>query len=235
MDSARPCTMTLGGVCCMLDLVLRKEHRSLKAQHSELVESHMKQSDFDISSRRSTRLPDYDYGQAGAYFVTINAYHRKMLFGQIREGTMVPSSIGKMVQSCWEEIPLHFAGVEMDAFVMMPNHIHGVVVIGEAGVTGVPDEASEACLAPTGALGVRRASPSLAAIVGSFKSACSRRVRRIGLLHDSPLWQRNYYEHVIRNDADLNDVREYILGNPVRWLEDKENPNLKQVPQGAKD
>jgi len=138
-----------------------------------------------------------------------------MLFGQIEEGKAVSGKIGEIIRSCWEEIPLHFPSVEIDGFVVMPNHVHGIILISGVGA---------ACCAPTGALEARSPS-SLSAVVRSFKSSCSRCVSRLCLLQGGHLWQRNYYEHIIRNGADLNDVREYILNNPVQWSQDRENPD----------
>ena len=114
----------------------------------------------------------------------------------------------------WEEIPTHFRHVEIDAWVIMPNHVHGVIVIPDA-----PVGATHASPLPSGP-----PKRSLGAIVGAYKSAVSKHVNRLGLLSGRSIWQRNYYDHVIRDDAALARIRQYIADNPFRWAEDPENP-----------
>lgn len=147
--------------------------------------------DTHIHHRRSIRLKGYDYSAAGGYFVTVVTFRRECLFGEIVEGEIKVNALGRIVQECWNETPAHFPNVEIDSFVIMPNHIHGIVFIHEnVGATHASP------LLPS-----RGPSPrSLGAIVGSFKSAVSRRA---GLELDSAnIWQRNYYEHIIRNQPD---------------------------------
>ena len=168
--------------------------------------------------RRSIRLNEYDYSQSGAYFITICTYKRECLFGEIVDGEMQLNEFCEIVATCWDEVPHHFENVELDAFITMPNHVHGIVII-------------------TNSVGARHASPlqypqtprgpksqSLGAIVGSFKSTITKRINKIRSISCAPLWQRNYYEHIIRNEETLNRVREYILTNQLRWHLDRENP-----------
>ena len=161
--------------------------------------------------RHSLRLKGYDYSQAGAYFVTVCAHNRMCIFGAVDAAEIRLSEIGRTVGSCWEEIPEHFP-VSLDEWVVMPNHLHGIIIM-----------ADETPLATADALPVR---PALGAIVGGFKSATTKRVNEERRMERSPLWQRNFYEHVIRNEADLGRIRQYIVDNPVRWAEDPENPNV---------
>jgi putative transposase len=173
--------------------------------------------------RRSIRLPEYNYAQPGAYFITICAHQHACLFGTILDGEMQLNEMGRVVQACWDEIPAHFAQVELDAFVVMPNHVHGIVVICEDDSIG----ARHACVGATHASPLpRRANgpqpKSIAAIVGSFKSAVTKRMNELRNTPGAPVWQRNYYERIIRNEAELNAVREYIANNPQRWAEDEE-------------
>lgn len=170
---------------------------------------------FDLQKlhRRSIRLKGYDYSQAGAYFVTLVTYQRDCLFGEIRDAKMALNDFGTIADECWRAIPDHFQLVELGAHVIMPNHVHGVIVIRES-------------------VGARHASPlqpprgpaprSLGAIVGSFKSAVTKRIGRE--LNATGIWQRNYYEHIIRNEKDLQRITDYIETNPLRWNEDDENP-----------
>jgi putative transposase len=195
--------------------------------------------------RRSIRLQGYDYTQAGAYFVTICTQDRECLFGQVVGGEMVLNTYGRVIATFWQRSPRHSARVELDEWVVMPNHVHGIIVItgdvgrGEAspgiGSNGICASPFEPCLSTSGAS--RDASPlrgggnpagppsgSLGAIVGNFKSVTTRRINRIRKTPGARVWQRNYYERVIRDERGLNAVRRYIRNNPGRWSEDRENP-----------
>ncbi|MBW7995960.1 MAG: transposase [Candidatus Glassbacteria bacterium] len=168
------------------------------------------------SNRKNIRLPDFDYTSPGAYFVTISTKDSKCLFGDVIIGKMRLSAIGRIVSRCWEEIPNHCPLVTLDQFIVMPNHIHGLINIPE-------HTAGDACIAPTQRLS-GPAKGSLGAIIGPFKSAATR---EINLLRGSPgvqVWQRGYYERVIRKGDDLPDIREYILNNQLRWEIDREKP-----------
>ena len=171
--------------------------------------------------RRSIRLKDYDYSQSGAYFVTICLHNEKQhLFGEIADGEMQLSSYGRIIQECWDAIPMHFPTVELDAFVIMPNHLHGIILIVNDGTTHaspVPNTRHS----NTRPHGPKRGS--LDAIVGSFKSAASKHINR---LRDSPgakIWHRNYYETVMRHERMLNARRQYIESNPANWEFDEHN------------
>ena len=190
--------------------------------------------------RRSIRLKGYDYAQAGAYFVTICAAERARVFGEIQDGEVRLSEIREAVAACWDAIPAHFPDVDLDGFVVMPNHVHGIVVLT------APTEPTE--VTPTRADSTRanptratHASPlqggtprgpgarSVGAIVGSFKAAVSRQVNAQGGALGAVLWQRGYYEHVIRNERELDRIRAYIEANPARWAEDLENPDRRSL------
>jgi putative transposase len=186
--------------------------------------------------RRSLRLAGYDYSQAGAYFVTICTHGRVCLFGEVVGDTVRLSRMGEVVQACWEEMPEHYPGVEFDAFVVMPNHVHGIVVIADSesdhGVTP-----GDACIAPTMAggragratlgrqarVGAKRAT--LGRIVGSFKAASAKLVNERYGVAGAKLWQRGYHEHVIRSEAALDRIRRYIEENPLKWALDQDNPS----------
>lgn len=169
----------------------------------------------DRHHRKSIRIKEYDYTQAGAYFVTIVTYQRDSLFGDIDDGEMTLNAFGVIADECWRAIPEHFPFVELGAHVIMPNHVHGIIIIHE------PVGATHASPLPKQPRGP--APRSLGAIVGSFKSAVTR---RIGREHNATgIWQRNYYEHIIRDEKDLQRITDYIEANPSRWDEDDENPD----------
>ena len=155
--------------------------------------------------RRSMRLPGYDYTRPGAYFVTICALTH--LFGRVRGEEMVLSPIGVIARECWEEIPNHFEQVRLDTYVVMPDHVHGILVFR--------DDPGR-----TPAVG-RVCSGSLGAVVRSFKSAVAARVHAVRGSRDHPVWQRNYFDRIIRDTSDLERVRQYIRENPARWVRNR--------------
>lgn len=190
--------------------------------------------------RRSLRLRGYDYAQAGAYFITVCAYERACLFGEVLRGKMVINNFGRILEACWREIPAHFPDVALDAFVVMPNHIHGVVLIDRSvGASHVgarhalplpprPDHASP--LPSPESPGSKRTT--LGVVVGSFKSACTKRINESRSLPGTPVWQRNYYERILRSEDALNTVRGYIQTNPARWKDDRENTGRRLSRRG---
>jgi putative transposase len=173
-------------------------------------------NDPDQHLRSGLRLQGYDYSGAGAYFVTICTHNRVCAFGAVDDAAMQLNETGRIVASCWNEIPQHFSTIILDEWVIMPNHIHGIVII--------TDESSAEA---TRASPIR---PALGVVVGPFKSAATKRVNEWRRARGSPLWQRNYYEHVIRDEADLTRIRQYIADNPIRWADDPENPNGTSGP-----
>ena len=177
--------------------------------------------------RRSVRLQGYDYSQAGAYFVTICTVQQAELLGQVTDGGVQLNAYGQIVEDCWKQIPAHFPHASVDAYVVMPNHVHGTIIIdrAEAGSNGNPVGATHASPLPEN---VRPHGPrpgSLGAIVGAFKSAAARRINRRRGTPGTAVWQRNYYEHIVRSERALDAIREYIHQNPVRWELDRYNPS----------
>jgi REP element-mobilizing transposase RayT len=182
--------------------------------------------------RRSIRLKGYDYAQAGAYFITICAYQRACLFAQVENGTVVSSPYGRLAEQCWQVLPRDFPRVELDVFVVMPNHLHGIIVLagchtagrGEAFARRPPQPRST----PANASPLRSAygtqPGSLAAIVQNFKSVSTRKINRTRATPGMPVWQRNYHEHIIRDEDELSRIREYVVNNPLQWALDRENP-----------
>ena len=181
----------------------------------------------DIHHRHSIRLRDYDYSQAGAYFLTICTKDRECLFGEILDGGMRLDEYGSIVQECWDAVPKHFNDVQLDEYVVMPNHFHGIVIIaGDVGARhAVPLRMVEQFGKPV--------PNSLPTVIRSFKSAVTKKTNVIRGIHGIPLWQRNYYEHVMRNEEELNGFREYIHNNPMQWEMDEENPERNEREEGA--
>lgn len=163
------------------------------------------------------------------YFITICTQNRECLFGEITDGAMQVNFAGKMIQKWWSELIKKFKDIELDEFIIMPNHIHGIILINIVGATlcGRPDLMNEQ-YQKTGQ--PHRVAPTLGDIMDWFKTMTTNEYIVGVNMHGWPrfngkLWQRNYYEHIIRNGDDLNTIREYIAMNPMRWAEDEENPN----------
>jgi putative transposase len=191
-------------------------------------------SDRPRGHRRSIRLPGYDYTQAGAYFVTICTHGGECLFDD-------PALCG-VVETAWQALPRHFARLSLDARSVMPNHVHGILILSDTNMVGARHspaglprrQASHLVESPSTTEGPsRNASPlrmpsgapsgSLGAILGNFKSTTARRINRIRKTPGMPVWQRNYYEHIIRTERALSAIRGYIIDNPARWRLDRYN------------
>ncbi|MBI3810731.1 MAG: transposase [Nitrospirae bacterium] len=182
----------------------------------------------DIHHRRSVRLKAHDYSLAGAYFVTICTQNRECVFGEIQKAEMILNNAGRMVQNVWDELPVRYPGVQIDSFIIMPNHIHGIILL-----TGSTQRRGESRIRPNQGDHKDRPYGTLAGTIGrvmqGFKSMTTRKyisgIRDNGWPpFEKRLWQRNYYERVVRDDSEMHRVREYITGNPAGWLEDEENP-----------
>lgn len=167
--------------------------------------------------RRPLRLQGFDYSKEGAYFVTICTQNRAYLFSDVVDGAMHLNDAGRLVQTVWDGLSQRFPTIELDAFVVMPNHIHGILFIVGAGLA-LPLKGA-ASSAPT-----RSRPHTLGNVLRAFKSISAIGVNRALSRSGQPLWQRNYYEHVIRSEESLNCIRGYIATNPFRWELDRENP-----------
>ncbi|ODG99581.1 transposase [Nostoc sp. KVJ20] len=167
-----------------------------------------------IHHRRSIRLKDYDYTQEGAYFITICTKNRQCIFGDIKQGEMKFNLLGTIACDCWQEIPQHFPHIQLDIFVIMPNHIHGILWIHNT-IT------SENELRKYG----KMVSGSIPCVIRSYKSAVTKKINQIcNLKGISSVWQRNFYEHINSNEESLESIRKYIINNPLGWENDRENP-----------
>jgi len=163
--------------------------------------------------RRTIRLRGYDYSQAGAYFVTICTQNRECFFGDIVNGEMRLNSSGECVADKWQWLGHHHDFVELDEWVIMPNHMHGIIVI-------VDDCRGGSRTAPTRTAPTVKRKP-LGRLIGAFKTVSTKHINETRGTPGTRLWQRNYYEHIIRNENELNRIREYIVNNPSQWPSDR--------------
>ncbi|MGI2907312.1 transposase [Tolypothrix sp. VBCCA 56010] len=195
--------------------------------------------------RRSLRLRGYDYSQAGAYFITICTNKRKCLFGNVLNNDVNINDLGNIVFYFWHSLPSKYSQIELDQFVIMPNHLHGIVVINDVeAIHELPlqkvhnGEIHESINAGTihesinietiHKLSLReRRNMLLPKAVGYFKMNSAKAINQKLSFSGQSLWQRNYYEHIIRNEAELDRIRQYIWNNPVKWQLDCDNPNGK--------
>jgi putative transposase len=155
----------------------------------------------ELHHRRSIRLKGYDYSTAGAYFITICTHDREQLFGDIVDRTMVLNELGNIAQLHWQKLEQHHVNLILDRSVVMPNHLHGIMILDSS----IED------------------SKSISEIIGSFKTFSAREINKIRKLKGVPVWQRNYYEHIIRTETELDYVRQYIVNNPINWQIDINN------------
>jgi REP element-mobilizing transposase RayT len=166
-------------------------------------------------NRKTTRLSGYDYSQAGFYFVTICTDKWICCLGEVVGGEMVVSDIGKIVHIAWRQLPQHYPHVCLDEFVVMPNHIHGIIQLAES--VSMPGR---------GGFGNPPLQPrhGLPEIVRWFKTWSARDINRLRGTQGTRFWQRSFYDHIIRGEDDLDNVRRYIRDNALKWEGDRENP-----------
>ena len=186
-------------------------------------------SKFDAQKyhRRTIRLKGYDYSQPGTYFITLVTLQREPLFGEIVNSEMRLNPLGKLVEKCWLTISIHFPLARLEEFVIMPNHLHGIILLctgeafaGNAFILPINPKPADASPQPP----IRTKSGSLGAIIQNFKSVGTRLANSRYFNPGNTLWQRNYYDHIIRNEAELTRIRQYIRTNPLQWEIDQENP-----------
>ncbi|MBI5123723.1 transposase [Candidatus Roizmanbacteria bacterium] len=188
--------------------------------------------------RKQIRLKKYDYSDAGWYFVTICTQNSECLLGNIFNNKIVLNQKGLLINDNWKQLINKFP-IELDEFVIMPNHVHGIIIIRQTNIVGVSFMKPETKMTISksnhhmGLLnhkkGLINQTPTLGLIIRYFKSKCTYELHKDGFNND--LWQRNYYEHIIRNEFDLNRIRQYIRNNPMNWNEDRNNL-FNQQPNG---
>lgn len=172
--------------------------------------------------RTSLRLPEYDYSQAGRYFVKICTHEKKCIFGKVEEGKMQLNELGKIVEKNWNKTLEMRENISLDAFIVMPNHIHGVITF----TNNLRGNVGANCHSPKNDRAysntpLQSPSNTLGAIIRGFKSATTKEINIFRATPKVPVWQRNYYEHVIRNDESFEKIYEYILTNPLCWEKDR--------------
>ena len=189
----------------------------------------------NIHHRRSIRLKGYDYSQAGLYFITICVKNRQCLFGNIANGKMILNDAGRMVQNQWVKLCQRFKNIQLHEYIVMPNHFHAILEI--VGATLVVDQTNDGKegqpqgFAPT-TDGIATTGKTVGDMVGAFESITTVEYIR-GVKQqkwqpfDGKLWQRNYWEHIIRNEKSYQNISEYIINNSLKWNDDKFNPNKK--------
>lgn len=159
--------------------------------------------------KNSLRIQSFNYSFTGYYFVTICTKDKKHHFGEVRDEKMILTLTGKIVENCWNEIPGNFKNIALDNYVVMPNHLHGILIIQNVGVANLRP-------VPT-----KRNQMLIPKAVREFKAAVSRQVR--SEINNTFSWQRSYYDRVIRNEAELNNIRRYMANNVLKWEMDIEN------------
>ncbi|MEK6737432.1 MAG: transposase, partial [Planctomycetota bacterium] len=185
--------------------------------------------------RKSIRLKEYDYSKPNAYFITICTYNKECIFGAITNGEMHLNEYGKIVDNEWLKTPTIRQYVLLDKYIIMPNHFHGIIIIVDnvnicrdtAPVSSCATvEVAESRNPPFEQFG-RPTSHSIPTIIRSFKAATTKQIREVQKKHHQTVWQPRFYEHIIRNPHELDQTREYIIYNPLKWALDSENPNNK--------
>jgi REP element-mobilizing transposase RayT len=165
-----------------------------------------------LPQRKSLRLKDHDYTSEGAYFLTICTFERFCIFGEIKSGKMALNDAGNIVQQCWQDIERKYTCTTLDQYIIMPNHIHGIILINK-NVGATHWVARNRMNGPL--------PGSIGTIIGQFKPKAAKRINALRNTPTTFVWQRNFYEHIIRNDKDLMRIQQYILNNPTNWEKDE--------------
>lgn len=192
----------------------------------------------DLHKRQSIRLRGYDYSGSGFYFITICCYQRECLFGNIIDSQMILNNFGELVKEEWLKSAEIRKEIQLGEFVIMPNHFHGIVIIDQEINRQIVDNDN---YVNTNGVGANGRSPlqeirsstqkismkpkSLSSLIAGFKSATTKKINIIRDTPKNPVWQRNYYDHIIRNDESLERIREYVQNNPLSWENDQLHPN----------
>lgn len=171
--------------------------------------------------RRSIRLRGHDYSSRASYYVTICAFDRQHIFGRIERDKMVLSDFGRVVADRWQWLGSHFEGIVLDEWVVMPNHLHGIVVYPDTKTTETGRGGSRAALAPSTIVTDRR--KPLGGLIGAFKTVTTKEINQLRQALGSVVWQRDFWDHIIRDDLELESIRSYIAGNVANWETDDLN------------
>ncbi len=185
--------------------------------------------DSEIHHRRSTRLRNYDYSQPGAYLITLCAHNRKWLFGKLVDGVVRLNKYGEIAEGELSKSSRIRSEVELDEFIIMPDHIHAIVMINIDSNTNLHIRAKGPSPQQDNEI-LRMKSKSLSSFISGYKSTVTKQINQLRAAPGSPVWQRNYYERIVRKGNCLNDIRQYIINNPLRWEMAKRQyiePNLQ--------
>lgn len=177
-----------------------------------------------VQNRRSIRLPEYDYSQPGAYFVTICAQGKQHLLGKISDGELIPSQLGQIAEESWGWLVQTFPSIEIPIFCIMPNHVHAIISITSIGRGVLQNAQGGWQAAPTSGdhtQGETVWSKPLGRIIGAYKTHSTTLINRFQKTPRKTFWQRNYYERVIRNEGELQATYDYIMANPANWKHDE--------------
>ncbi|MBU1131369.1 transposase [Patescibacteria group bacterium] len=192
----------------------------------------MKKSSYNpqIHHRRSIRLPNYDYSQPGYYFITICTKNRDCLLGVTKNNKIELSPIGEIAKQCWLDIPKHYPHTRLDEYIIMPNHVHGIILAEFNNVAGAHVGAIHELplRVPLPHTKIFRRRMLIPKIIGRFKMNSAKIINQLCNTQGIPFWQRNYYEHIIRNKESLYRIRQYIKNNPKNWINDSNNPDNKK-------
>jgi len=180
-----------------------------------------------IQRRKSVRLSGYDYTQPGAYFVTLCTRNREHLFGEIIDGKMHWNDYGYIAHETSEWLPRQYLYVELDEWIVMSNHLHGIITIhsncGKGRSRPAPTVGNHLIDPPAPTIDDSEKRKPLGDLIGAFKTVSAKRINLLRKTSGVQIWQRNYYEHIIRSEAAWNRIRVYIVNNSLRWDRDKEN------------
>jgi REP element-mobilizing transposase RayT len=179
--------------------------------------------DSQLPVRRSIRWRGYDYSLRGIYFVTICAFDRRSIFGSISSGVLDRSVAGRIVSEVWFELPNHHAGLELDAFAVMPNHIHGIMLLCSPKTHVIQKTVGRDAAVGAGLRPARR-DANLSEIIRAFKTFSALKINARRGTKGQAVWQRNYFERVVRDGKEMEKIQRYIAENPARWEFDRENP-----------
>jgi REP element-mobilizing transposase RayT len=183
--------------------------------------------DIHTHRRKSIRLKEYDYSLPGEYFITICTHGKQCIFGEVVDEKMHLNEVGKIAKEEWLKTPDIRPAIELDVFEIMPNHLHGIIVIKDE--SSIPKVGTHNCAS------LQRKPRSLGSIIAGFKSAVTTRINNTRNTPYVPVWQGKFHDHIIRNEKELNNIREYIMNNPLNWWFDEENPYGKNKINDSPD
>lgn len=180
----------------------------------------------------STRLKNHDYSENGYYFVTVCVKNREYLFGEIENGSMKINEYGTIVKKCWDDLGNHYENLQLGEFVIMPNHVHGIMIIDNDIPIETGYKQKETGYKPVSTKTKKKMmikKHGISEFVRAFKTFSSRRINKLRNAQSVPVWQTRYYDHIIQNEKELSEICDYINNNPLKWEEDELNICINNV------